>query len=84
MHELMHEGVFHMFLIEEISLAKHNCAGLGGKSTRTGEVARKARHVGRVAVHASEPEMLEHKLYRWAYNISPVSAQKKKEYWARA
>jgi hypothetical protein len=69
MHELMHESVFHMFLIEEISLAKHNCAGLGRESTRTGEVARKTRHVSRVAVHASELEMLEHKLYRWAYNI---------------
>jgi hypothetical protein len=66
MHKLMHEGVFHMFLIEEISLAKHNCAGLRREPTRTGEVARQARYVGRVAVYASKLEMLEHKLYRWA------------------
>jgi hypothetical protein len=65
MHKLMHEGVFHMFLIEEVSLAKHNCASFGREATRTGEVAGHARHVGRVAVHPSEVEMFEHKLYRW-------------------
>jgi hypothetical protein len=27
MQKLVYEGVLHMFLIEEISLAKDNCAG---------------------------------------------------------
>jgi hypothetical protein len=58
----MHEGVFHMLLMEEISLAEHNCAGIGRKPARTGEVARHAGHVGGRAVYASELEVFEHKL----------------------
>ena len=63
----MHEGVFHMFLIEEVSLAKHNCASLGREPARPGEVTRHARHVGRRTVYASELEVFEHKLYWWTY-----------------
>jgi hypothetical protein len=66
MHKLMHEGVFHMFLIEEIPLAEHNCARIGRKSARAGEVTRQARHVGGRAFYPSKLEVFEHELNRWA------------------
>jgi hypothetical protein len=46
MQKLMYEGVLHMFLVEEISLAKDNRAGIGREPARTGEVTRLARDVG--------------------------------------
>jgi hypothetical protein len=46
MQKLMYEGVFHMFLVEEISLAKDDCASVGREPARTGEVTRLARDVG--------------------------------------
>lgn len=67
MQKLMHEGVFHMFFVEEISLAKHNCASIGREPARAGEVTRLARDVGRRAFYPSKFEMFEHELYRWAY-----------------
>lgn len=44
--KLMYEGVLHMFLVEEISLAKENYTGIGRESARAGEVTRLARDVG--------------------------------------
>ena len=45
MQELVYDGMFHM-LIEEISLAKYDCAGVWRMTARMGEVARQARDVG--------------------------------------
>jgi len=46
MQKLVYEGVLHMFLVEEISLAKDNYASIGRKPARTGKVTRLARYVG--------------------------------------
>jgi hypothetical protein len=67
MQKLVYEGVLHMFLIEEISLAKDNCAGFRREPAGAGEITGHAGHVGRRAVDPSELEMFKHKLYRWAY-----------------
>jgi len=67
MQQLVNEGMFHMFLIEEIALAKHDRASVGRKPTRTGEVTGYAGDVGRRAVYTGELEVFEHELYRWAY-----------------
>jgi hypothetical protein len=66
MCELVHEGVLHVFLVEEVTLAKHDCAGVGREPARTGEVAGKARDVRGREVYAGELEVFEHELYRGA------------------
>lgn len=67
MQKLMYEGVLCMLLVEEISLAKDNCASFWGEPARTGEVTGLARDMGRGQVYPSELEMFEHELYRWTY-----------------
>jgi hypothetical protein len=66
MQKLMYDSMLHMLLIEEISLAKYDCAGVWRKTARMGEVAGQARDVGRREVCAGELEMLQHELNRWA------------------
>jgi hypothetical protein len=63
----MYEGVLHMFLVEEISLAKNDSASIGSEPARAGKVARLARNVGWRQVYPSELEMFEHELYRRTY-----------------
>ena len=38
--ELMHDSMFHVFLVEEVSLAKYDGAGIWRKTATMGEVAR--------------------------------------------
>jgi hypothetical protein len=57
MRELVHEGMFHVFLVEEVTLAKHDCTGVGGEPARMGEVAGKARDVGGREVYTGELEV---------------------------
>jgi len=59
--------MFHMLLIEKVSLTKHNRASVGRKPSRTGEVAGRAWDVGGRAVYTGESEVLEHELYRRTY-----------------
>jgi hypothetical protein len=42
----MYEGVLHMFLVKEISLAKDNSTSIGREPARASEVTRLARNVG--------------------------------------
>ncbi len=69
MQKFMYEGVLCMLLVEEISLAKDNCASTRREPARTGEVTRLARDVVRGQVYPSELEMFEHELYWWTYII---------------
>jgi hypothetical protein len=55
--ELVHDGMFHVFLIEKVSLAKYDCAGIWRKTAGMGEVARDARDVGWCDVYVSLFEM---------------------------
>ena len=71
----MNKGVLHMFLVEEVSLAKDNCASIWGEPARTGEVTRQARDVGGRHVYPREFEMFEHELHRWTY----ITRERKEE-----
>src|SRR6266702_635917 len=67
MHEFVDDGMLHVLLIEKVSLAKHDCACVGGETARMSEVAWQAREVSWRGVCTGMLEMVEHELYRRAY-----------------
>jgi len=66
MHKFVHDGMLHVLLIEEVPLAKHDCACVGRETARTSEVAGQTREVSWRGVYTSMLEMIEHELYRRA------------------
>jgi hypothetical protein len=67
MHKLVHEGMFHMSFIEEISLTKDHSPSVGRKPARTREVTGYARDVSWCGVYTGEVEVFKHELYWWTY-----------------
>jgi hypothetical protein len=67
MHKLMHEGVFHMFFVEEIPLAKDDSTSVRRKPARTREITGYARDVSWRAIYTGKLEVFEHELYWWTY-----------------
>jgi len=63
MHEFVHDGMLHVFLIKKVSLAQLYCACVGGETARMSEIAWQTREVSWRGVCTSISEMFEHELY---------------------
>jgi hypothetical protein len=61
-HKFVHDGMFHVLLIEKVPLAEHDCACVRGETARMSEVAWQTREVSWRGVCTGMLKMFEHEL----------------------
>ena len=69
--ELMHHGLFQVFLVQEVALTKENGSKLWRKSSGTCAITRGARKMLGSNTGTSKFQVLHHERHSWAY-ISPI------------